>query len=249
MIITMILCLGYILQDVIFLSEEYDIKLYTSGIHGIGDAIAKIIKETNLLYPLSQKYYFVSLFAAIFFLTINIFLFLFIAWPKLDLRFSINSLIYSFFFTICLIILNFLIKDENSKLSKIKYCFGFFSKEDKFGLSFLRVLISAIISGIIHGICIRIGSSTAGTDIIAKYLSIYKKKDISLIIGILNYLIGIIAVIFLSIYNKKLDYEGLFLTFFKTTLTTLIIYLIMKINFKKINPHIEISKRKHKKIN
>ncbi|KND62690.1 hypothetical protein [Candidatus Phytoplasma phoenicium] len=77
LIITIILCFCYILQDIIFLSGDYNIKLYSSGIHGIGDAIAKIFRETKCFNSLSQKPYFIGVFAAIFFIFINFFLFLF----------------------------------------------------------------------------------------------------------------------------------------------------------------------------
>lgn len=230
LIITIILCFCYILQDILFASGNYNIKIYSSGIHGIGDAIAKIISETKCFLPFSQKPYFVGVFAAIFFIIINILLLLFIAFPKLDFKFSINSLIYSIFFTIILINLSFLINKNNNSL---QYCFNFFSKEDSFKKTFLRVIICSCISGIIHGICLRIDSSTAGMDIIAKYISIYKKKDISLIIAILNYFTGIIAVMFLSIYNNYLNTSGLFLAFSKNTLTSIIIYLVINFNFKK----------------
>lgn len=230
LILTIILCFFYILQDILFASGDYNIKIYSTGIHGIGDAIAKIINETKCFVSVSQKPYFIGVFAAIFFIIVNILLLLFISFPKLDFKFSINSLIYSIFFTIILINLSLLINNNNNPL---QYCFNIFSKEDSFKKTFFRVIICSCISGFIHGLCLRIDSSTAGMDIIAKYICIYKKKDISLIIAILNYFTGIIAVIFLSIFNGYLNKSGLFLAFFKNTLSSFVIYLVINFNFKK----------------
>lgn len=58
----------------------------------------------------------------------------------------------------------------------MKNCFGLFKPEGGFLISFIRIILTSIIAGIAHGFAIKIGSSTGGTDIIAKYLSNYKKK-------------------------------------------------------------------------
>ncbi|MDV3196290.1 MAG: hypothetical protein Q8885_02125 [Candidatus Phytoplasma stylosanthis] len=54
----------YTLLDVMFMSGDYEMKLYTTGIHGIGDAIAKVLIQIfpNILHNKSFNGYFVAFF-------------------------------------------------------------------------------------------------------------------------------------------------------------------------------------------
>ncbi|MGM1458856.1 MAG: YitT family protein, partial [Columbia Basin potato purple top phytoplasma] len=75
--------------------------------------------------------------------------------------------------------------------------------------------------------CIKIGSSTGGIDIIAKYLSIYKQKSISLYINILNYSIAIFSVLFVYLYKNEFNLDSLILTFIKLIINSCVIYFIL----------------------
>lgn len=181
----MFLSLIYILSDALFVSGQYQIKIYTTGIHGIGDAIAKILIDlnnkghflnSNILSKYIQSNDFNGIFAGIFYGLVNILLFIFIAFPKLDSKFTINSFINSIFLFIFIIILAKQINGDYGHLKKMKNCFGLFKPEGGFWISLVRIIITSVLAGIAHGFAIKIGSSTGGTDIIAKYLSIYKKK-------------------------------------------------------------------------
>ncbi|KXT29403.1 hypothetical protein AXA84_0048 [Candidatus Phytoplasma oryzae] len=231
----------YILSDALFVSGNYDIKIYTTGIHGIGDAIAKILKEISnkdfflnfpYLFKLTQKSSFNGIFAGIFYGVVNILLFIFIAFPKLDYKFSINSLINSIFLFLFIIILAKQINGEYGYLKKMQNCFGLFKPNGGFIISFIRIILTSIIAGIAHGFSIKIGSSTGGTDIIAKYLANYKKKDISIYITISNFLICLIAVIVLFLFNQEFEWKSLILSLIKIFITGYLIYLIVK---KKVN--------------
>ncbi|KAB8122076.1 MAG: putative secreted protein [Candidatus Phytoplasma cynodontis] len=233
----------YVLSDALFVSGQYKIKIYTTGIHGIGDAIAKILKDINnknylSKFPLLSNYTryneFNGFFAGIFYGIVNILLFLFIAFPKLDYKFNINSFINSFVLFIFVIILAKQINGDNGYLYKMKNCFGLFKPEGGFLISFIRIILTSIIAGIAHGFAIKIGSSTGGTDIIAKYLSNYKKKDISFYITISNFLICLIAVIIIFIFKREFEWESLILSIIKILMTGYLIYFInKKKNLKK----------------
>jgi uncharacterized membrane-anchored protein YitT (DUF2179 family) len=240
-IIGLFLSLLYVLTDAFFVSGQYKIKIYTTGIHGIGDAIAKILKDISekrnfnflFLYKLTQKNSFNGVFAGMFYGLVNILLFIFIAFPKLDFKFSVNSLINSIFLFIFVIILAQQINGENGKLNKMQNCFGLFNPEGNFFISFLRIILTSIMAGVSHGFAIKIGSSTGGTDIIAKYLSSYKKKDISFYITISNFLICLIAVVILFLFKREFEWQSLILSLLKILITGWIIYLITKKNDKK----------------
>ncbi|WP_153368993.1 YitT family protein [Candidatus Phytoplasma sacchari] len=226
----------YILSDALFVSGQYDIKIYTTGIHGIGDAIAKILKDAGdkgylvnipFLFKYTQNNDFNGVFAGLFYGLVNIMLFVFIAFPKLDSKFTINSFINSVFLFIFIIILAQQINGDNGHLKKMRNCFGLFKPEGDFLISFFRIVITSILAGIAHGFSIKIGSSTGGTDIIAKYLSNYKKKDISFYITISNFLICLIAVFILFFFKRELEWKSLILSMTKIFITGYIIYFIV----------------------
>ncbi|WP_341266576.1 YitT family protein [Candidatus Phytoplasma fraxini] len=216
----------YSLIDVIFMSGDYTTTIYTTGIHGIGDAIAKILIKIKPDY-FTKNTAFNGLFAAMFFGCVNFFLFTFISFPKLDLKFSINSLINTIAFVIFLFMFTFLINTNEGCLHFLSNCFGLIKKDSGFGLSLLRVIIVSISTSLTISLCIKQGSSTGGIDIIAKYLSVYKNKNISFYINILNYIIAICSITFLYIYHRKLDYISLLLTFIKLSITSYIVYLVL----------------------
>ncbi|WP_323847816.1 MAG: YitT family protein [Phytoplasma sp.] len=223
--ISLFLVLIYILVDVIFMSGDYQTTVYTTGIHGIGDAIAKIlIKIKPDSFPNTT---FNGLFASIFVGCVNLFLFIFISFPKLDFKFSMNSLINTIAFVILLFIFTFLINKPDGQLHFLSHGFGLIKKDSGFGLSLLRVIIVSCSTGFIISFCIKTGSSTGGIDIIAKYLSIYKKKNISFCINILNYIIAIFSVSFLYFYQREIHFISLLLTFIKLLITSFIIYFML----------------------
>jgi uncharacterized membrane-anchored protein YitT (DUF2179 family) len=213
----------YSLVDVVFSSGNYEINLYATGVHGIGDAIAKVLKSVfNISNPL-----FVGFFSACFYGVINGILLIFISFPKLDRKFSITTLLNSFFILLFIVILTYLINDRN--LGGIRNFYGLFPENSGFGISLLRVIIVAIISGIAYGILIGKGSSSGGIDIISKYLSIYKKKDISVITCILNYFIAIISTLLIYFTKGTFQWESIILTnLVKIPLNTLFIYLAIQ---------------------
>ncbi|WP_425329536.1 YitT family protein [Texas Phoenix palm phytoplasma] len=209
------LCFLYTLTDVMFMSGDYKIQLYSTGIHGMGDAIAKILIYIDL-FDFTKNKSFNGIFAASFFGFVNLLLFIFISFPKLDFKFSINSLINSILLIFFLSGLTFTINNPNGYLYNMHNFFGLFKSNDaSFFPSLMRVLIGAILNGLICGYCIKIGSSTGGVDIIAKYLSIYKKKDISLLLTILNFCIGIFSVTFVSFWSRQINWISLFFTIIK----------------------------------
>ncbi|MDV3196289.1 MAG: YitT family protein, partial [Candidatus Phytoplasma stylosanthis] len=120
-----------------------------------------------------------------------------------------------------------LINEPNGKFYKYHNFFQLIPVKYDLFYSLLRIFICGILSGFILGICLNIGSSTGGIDIIAKYMSIYKKKDISLCIFILNFSISIISVFFICFFNKKIDLIPIFLTFMKLFINSLVIYLVL----------------------
>ncbi|WAN63058.1 YitT family protein [Candidatus Phytoplasma rubi] len=230
-LISLFLMFLYTFIDVILMSGDYDIKLYTTGIHGIGDAIAKILKSIFQI----QNESFNGWFAACFFAVVNLFLFIFISFPKLDLKFSLNSLINIIGFFVFLFILTYLINNPKGMLKSWSYCFGWISKNCGIWKSLLRVMIVSIFSSFTIGMCINIGSSTGGIDIIAKYLVIYKNKTISTSINVLNFFIAIFSIIFLSIWDRNIHLVSLLLTFIKLAVNSLVIYITLnKINLKFI---------------
>ncbi|WP_284928407.1 YitT family protein [Candidatus Phytoplasma sp. AldY-WA1] len=230
-LISLCLMFLYTFIDVILMSGDYDIKLYTTGIHGIGDAIAKILKNVFQI----QSESFNGLFAACFYAVVNLFLFVFISFPKLDLKFSLNSLINIIGFFVFLSILTYLINDSKGMFNSWSYCFGWIPKDCGIWKSLLRVTIVSIFSSFALGMCINIGSSTGGIDIIAKYLFIYKNKTISTSINVLNFFIAVVSIIFLSIWEGKLHVGSLLLTFIKLAINSLVIYITLnKINLKFI---------------
>ncbi|WP_432729557.1 YitT family protein ['Prunus avium' virescence phytoplasma] len=221
----------YTFVDVILMSGDYNIKLYTTGIHGIGDAIAKILKDVVGIKNES----FNGWFAACFFAVVNLFLFIFISFPKLDFKFSLNSLINVIGFFVFLFILTSLINNSNGQLHNWSHCFGWIPKESGIWKSLLRVVIVSVCSAFAIGMCINIGSSTGGIDIIAKYLVIYKNRTISTSINVLNFSIAVVSVTFLSIWNGSLDLMSLLLTFIKLAINSFVIYITLnKINLKFI---------------
>ncbi|MDV3166170.1 MAG: YitT family protein ['Waltheria sp.' little leaf phytoplasma] len=227
-LINIVLCFFYCLTDILFVSGNYKINLYVTGVHGIGDAIAKVLKSNFVILKYNSS--FVGFFAAFFYLLVNFVLFIFIAVPKLDSKFNIITCLNTICIFIFLTILTILINGNNGFVfNKMQNFFGIFDYEGKFWFSnFLRVFIVSLVTGIIAGICIRIGGSTGGIDIISKYLYIYKKKDISLITCIFNYLISIIATFLIYTTTKKFYWESIFLTnFVKIPLTTFFMYLII----------------------
>lgn len=224
-IISFFLLLLYVLLDVIFISGDYNIKLYTTGIHGLCDAIAKILMQTNDEWKNNPS--FNGWFVAILFGLINLLLFIFIAFPKLDFKFSINSLINTIFFVLLFFILTPLINKPNGSLNFFKNCFGLIKPNSGFRLTFIRVLIVGFFSGLIASSCIKIGSSSGGIDIIAKYLSVYKQKSISLYINILNYSIAIFSVLFVYLYKNEFNLDSLILTFVKLIINSCVIYFVL----------------------
>ncbi|MFR0367917.1 YitT family protein [Candidatus Phytoplasma palmae] len=233
-----ILCFLYTLTDVIFMSGDYKIQLYSAGIHGMGDAIAKILIYIDI-FDFTKNKSFNGIFAASFFGVVNLLLLIFISFPKLDFKFSLNSLINSILLIFCLSSLTFAINDPNGYLYKMHNCFGLFAPDDEsFFPSFIRVFLSAFLNGISCGYCLKIGSSTGGVDIIAKYLSIYKKKDISMLLTVLNFAIGLFSVAFISIWSKQINWISLFFTIIKIPITSVFIFLVL--NFKKIKKECKI---------
>ncbi|MDV3165149.1 MAG: YitT family protein [Candidatus Phytoplasma australasiaticum] len=227
-LINIFLCFFYCLADVLFVSGNYKINLYVTGVHGIGDAIAKVLKSNFDIFKCNSL--FVGFFAAFFYLFINFILFMFIAFPKLDSKFNITTLCNTIFIFLFLTILTILINGNNGIIfNKMQNFFGIFDYEGKFWFSnLLRVFIVSLITGIIGGICIRIGGSTGGIDIISKYLYIYKKKDISFITCIFNYLISIIATFLIYATTKEFYWESILLTnLIKIPLTTFFMYLVI----------------------
>ncbi|MDO8063968.1 YitT family protein [Candidatus Phytoplasma bonamiae] len=227
-LINIFLCFFYCLADILFVSGNYKINLYVTGVHGIGDAIAKVLKSNFAIFQ--QNSSFVGMFAAFFYLLINFILLIFISFPKLDIKFNITTLCNTIFIFLFLTILTILINGNNGLVwNKMQNVFGLFDYEGKFWFSnLLRVFMVSLITGIIGGICIRIGGSTGGIDIISKYLYIYKKKDISLITCIFNYLISIIATFLIYATTKEFYWESIFLTnLVKIPLTTFFMYLII----------------------
>ncbi|MDW3617513.1 MAG: YitT family protein [Candidatus Phytoplasma pruni] len=222
---TLFLTLSFIysLIDVVFSSGNYDINLYATGVHGIGDAIAKVLKSIfQIENPL-----FIGFFAASFYGIVNGILLILISFPKLDRKFSITTLLNSFFILFFILTLTYLINDLNCL--GLKNFFGCFPEDSSFGLSLLRVMIVAIVGGLTYGILIGKGSSSGGIDIISKYLNIYKKKDISVITCILNYLIAIISTLLIYFGTVKFQWESIILTnLVKIPLNTLFIYLAIK---------------------
>ncbi|MDO8168005.1 YitT family protein [Candidatus Phytoplasma melaleucae] len=222
--INIFLCFIYSLSDVFFNSGNYKVNSYATGIHGIGDAIAKILKA-NFIF-LKNNSLFVGLFSAFFYIIINAFLFIFISFPKLSYKFTISTLINSISIFVFLILLTASINNNNSLyLNKMKNFFGLFDMDGGFWSSFVRIIVSAILGGIIGGITIRIGGSTGGIDIISKYLNVYKQKDISLMICLFNYSISVIATLLIYFTTKKFYWESIFLTnFIKIPLSTFFMY-------------------------
>ncbi|NWN45663.1 YitT family protein [Candidatus Phytoplasma pruni] len=223
---TLFLTLSFIysLVDVVFSSGDYDINLYATGVHGIGDAIAKVLKSIfNIENPL-----FIGFFAASFYGIVNGILLILISFPKLDRKFSITTLLNSIFILFFILTLTYLINDLNCL--KLKNFFNVSpSKGGGFGLSLVRVMIVATIGGLTYGTLIGKGSSSGGIDIISKYLNIYKKKDISAITCILNYLIAIISTLLIYFGTKEFQWESIILTnLVKIPLNTFFIYLAIK---------------------
>ncbi|MEC4558689.1 MAG: YitT family protein ['Conium maculatum' witches'-broom phytoplasma] len=227
---TLFLTLSFIysLVDVVFSSGDYDINLYATGVHGIGDAIAKVLKSS-----LGEKYYlfksplFIGFFAASFYGIVNGILLILISFPKLDRKFSITTLLNSIFILFFILTLTYLINHQG-KLG-LKNFFGLFPKDSGFGLSLVRVMIVATIGGLTYGTLIGKGSSSGGIDIISKYLNIYKKKDISAITCILNYLIAIISTLLIYFGTDKFQWQSIILTnLVKIPLNTFFIYLAIK---------------------
>ncbi|MDO7983533.1 YitT family protein [Candidatus Phytoplasma fabacearum] len=227
-LINIFLCFFYCLADILFVSGNYKINLYVTGVHGIGDAIAKVLKSNFTIFK--QNPLFVGVFAAFFYLLVNFILFIFIAFPKLDIKFNITTLFNTIFIFLFLTILTILVNGNNGLVwNKMQNVFGLFDYEGKFWFSnLLRVFMVSLITGVIGGICIRIGGSTGGIDIISKYLYIYKKKDISLITCIFNYFISIIATFLIYATTQEFYWESIFLTnLVKIPLTTFFMYLII----------------------
>ncbi|MDV3196812.1 MAG: YitT family protein, partial [Pigeon pea little leaf phytoplasma] len=160
----------------------------------------------------------------------NYILYIFIAFNKLDIKFNITTLFNTIFIFLFLTILTILFNGNNGLVwNKMQNVFGLFDYEGKFWFSnLLRVFMVSLITGVIGGICIRIGGSTGGIDIISKYLYIYKKKDISLITCIFNYFISIIATFLIYATTQEFYWESIFLTnLVKIPLTTFFMYLII----------------------
>ncbi|MDV3158247.1 MAG: hypothetical protein Q8753_01125, partial [Pigeon pea little leaf phytoplasma] len=49
-LINIFLCFFYCLADILFVSGNYKINLYVTGVHGIGDAIAKVLKSNFTIF-------------------------------------------------------------------------------------------------------------------------------------------------------------------------------------------------------
>ncbi|TVY12157.1 YitT family protein [Candidatus Phytoplasma pini] len=230
--LSILLSFLFCLADIIFYVGDYKNILYSTGIYGVGDSIAKILFQAKKI-----KDNQITLVSYSFFGLVNLFLFIFIAFPKLNINFTIKTLINSIFIIIFGIILGFLINTEGQILYRMRNFFGFFSPEEKIWQSLLRIIIGSSIIGTILGLCIKINSSTGGIDIIAKYLEIYKNKDISKCITVFNFSITILTVLILKIFNivNEIQYISLFLTFFKIILTHIFMILILKPNKKIIN--------------
>jgi uncharacterized membrane-anchored protein YitT (DUF2179 family) len=158
----------------------YKTDLFPTGIIGLGNVIGKLLNKSGKIETNN-----IIVIAGIFYFIVNVFLLLFISCRYLDKYFTITTT----FATIVLFISILYIEKEVKEgfLYPSERFFGVFITKSNFLNDLTRVFFAGILIGILNGISVRIGASTGGIDIIAKYLSVYKKKDISFVVEMFGY--------------------------------------------------------------
>ncbi|CAP18440.1 conserved hypothetical protein [Candidatus Phytoplasma mali] len=202
----MICCCFFGYFSVCFFGPQYKCVIYTSGIYGVSDAVSRFFIKIGFLQENNKDY-----FASFLYILVNFLLFLFIAFPKLDKNFNINSIFSIVFLSLFVSFFSFhIVKNPNNEgfFAQSKNFFGIFDTES---IELKKNILRAFLSGILISICliipIKIGSSTGGIDIIAKYLFIYKNKDISLVIIIFNYSISFFFVLINFFLNPSENFN------------------------------------------
>ncbi len=142
--------------------------LYSSGVTGLGQILADIIKICT-----NGK---VDIPLGVFTFILNIPLFL-IGWKKVSIRFALYSLLSVLVQTIMM--LGFI----------PEYTFGINARDNQL----LFALIGGLVTGVANGIALRFGTSTGGLDIIAQALSIEKGISIGTFTMIFNCLIALVG--------------------------------------------------------
>ncbi|MFP7699684.1 MAG: YitT family protein [Candidatus Phytoplasma pyri] len=230
----MVCCFLFGYFSICFFGTQYKCVIYTSGIYGVSDAISRLLIKIEILKKEYKDY-----FASFLYIMVNLLLFLFIALPKLDKNFNINAIFSIVFISLFVSFFSFNIL-ENTKnegfFAKSKNFFGIFDTEST---ELNKNILRAILSGILISICliipIKIGSSTGGIDIIAKYLFIYKNKDISLVIIIFNYSISFFFVLinFFSNPEEGFNINSILLSNLKMISFSITTYFLNPSNKKK----------------
>lgn len=142
--------------------------LYSSGVTGLGQILADIIKLCT-----NGK---VDIPLGVFTFVLNIPLFL-IGWKKVSIRFALYSLLSVVVQTVMM--MGFI----------PEYTFGINARDNQL----LFALIGGLVTGVANGIALRFGTSTGGLDIIAQALSIEKGISIGTFTMIFNCLIALVG--------------------------------------------------------
>ncbi|WP_334331179.1 YitT family protein [Candidatus Phytoplasma prunorum] len=229
----MICCFLFGYFSVCFFGAQYKCVIYTSGIYGVSDAISRFLIKIEFLTEKNKDY-----FASLLYIMVNILLFFFIAFPKLDKNFNINAVCSTVFISLFVSFFSFYIlknTENEGFFVRSKNFFGIFDTEST---ELRKNILRAFLSGILISICliipIKIGSSTGGIDIIAKYLFIYKNKDISLVIIIFNYSISFFFVLinFFSNPNEGFNINSILLSNLKMISFSITTYFLNPSNKK-----------------
>ncbi|MBT1576749.1 YitT family protein ['Elaeagnus angustifolia' witches'-broom phytoplasma] len=203
----------------------YKTDLFPTGVIGLGNVIGKLLHkagkiETNNIIVIAGTFYFV----------VNVFLLFFISRRYLGKYFTITTA----FATVLLFVSVFFIENQVKQgfLYHTERFFGIFKTESDFLSDLTRVFFAGILIGIFNGIPVRIGASTGGLDIVAKYLSVYKKKDISFVVEMFGYtlmIFGAVGVFIIEYFYKETGLKEL-----TTQISLSLFYTVLRIKLSAL---------------
>ncbi|OIJ44797.1 YitT family protein [Rice orange leaf phytoplasma] len=203
----------------------YKTDLFPTGVIGLGNVIGKLLHkagkiETNNIIVIAGTFYFV----------VNVFLLFFISRRYLGKYFTITTA----FATVLLFVSVFFIENQVKQgfLYHTEQFFGIFKTESDFLSDLTRVFFAGVLIGIFNGIPLRIGASTGGLDIVAKYLSVYKKKDISFVVEMFGYtlmIFGAVGVFIIEYFYKETGLKEL-----TTQISLSLFYTVLRIKLSAL---------------